>query len=97
MRTGTTRFYKLSGIHQVPISTHGAYVFESITLRGVSSLSSIFCLIKDFFTNATTRARLSMAWIVFASIYLLFFQTLMSEKTGYSGESLNIVWHNIEV
>jgi hypothetical protein len=60
-------------------------VFESIILRVMSSPVSIFCLMRDFFTNTTARGSLSMAWIVFASIYLLSFQVLMSAMTDYSG------------
>ena len=61
-------------------------VFESITLRGGTSVSSIAMLVKDFLTNATNRGKLSMTWIIGASVYALLFQTLVSAMTGYSGE-----------
>ena len=60
-------------------------VFESITLRDATTLTSIFVLIKSFTSNSTTRARVSMLWIISASLYALLFQTLVSAMTGYSG------------
>jgi hypothetical protein len=62
-------------------------VFESLTLRDAISVSSILVLMKNFFMNGTVRAKLSMFWIIIASMYALFFQTLMSAMTGYSGKS----------
>jgi hypothetical protein len=61
--------------------------FESISLRGSTSINSIFLLIKDFLANTTARARFCMGWVIFASLYMLFFQTLLSAMTGYVGTS----------
>jgi putative Ca2+/H+ antiporter (TMEM165/GDT1 family) len=66
----------------VPIST-----FESISLRGSTSVISIFLLIKDFLANTTISAKFCMGWVIFASLYALFFQTLLSALTGYVGTS----------
>ena len=62
-------------------------VFESLALCDTLSCFSIFVLIKDFVAKGTTRAKFSMLWIIIASVYALFFQTLMSAMTGYSGRS----------
>jgi hypothetical protein len=60
--------------------------FDAIASRGSMSTSSIYTLIKHFFCNSTTRARLCMAWVILASTYALLFQTLVSAMTGYAGE-----------
>ena len=62
-------------------------VFESLALCDTLSCFSIFVLIKDFVAKGTTRAKFSMLWIIIASVYALFFQTLMSAMIGYSGKS----------
>jgi hypothetical protein len=59
--------------------------FEAINLRGSTSIISIFALIKDFLANTTTKARFCMGWVILASAYTLFFQTLLSAMTGYVG------------
>ena len=66
-------------------------VFESLALSDTVSVASIFVLMKDFVAKGTARARFSMLWIILASVYALFFQTLMSAMTGYSGKSFPIV------
>lgn len=60
--------------------------FEAIALRGSISTTSIFVLVRENFTNTTTRAKVSIAWIIIASTYVLSFQTLMSAMTGYSSK-----------
>jgi hypothetical protein len=60
--------------------------FDAIASRGSMTTSSIYALVKHFFRNGTTRARLRMAWIIVASTYALFLQTLVSSMTGYVAE-----------
>ena len=68
-------------------------VFKAITIQGGVSIRAIFTLINDFRTNATTGAKLSICWMIIAGIYVLFFQTMSSAMTGYSGESLRRETH----
>lgn len=68
-------------------------VFEAVTIQGGVSIRAIFTLINNFRTNATTGAKLSICWMIIAGIYVLFFQTMSSAMTGYSGESLRRETH----
>ena len=62
-------------------------VFESVALCDILSVFSVFVLMRDFVAKGSTRAKFSMLWIIVASVYALFFPTLMSAMTGYSGMS----------
>ena len=61
-------------------------VFQAITVQGGISISAIYTLIRYFLTNSTPKAKLYMCWMIIAAVYTLFFQTLSSAMTGYSGK-----------
>lgn len=57
--------------------------FEALTFQ-TTSISSVFRLLRDFYTNATIRAKVAVFWIVLASLWVAAFPTFASAMSGYS-------------
>lgn len=73
----------LRSMEQAPVSYR---TFEALAFSG-TSISTFLKLLSDFLTNRGLRARLAMAWIIIATVYVVAFSTLMSAMTGYSANS----------
>lgn len=57
--------------------------FEALTFQTASTLT-IFKLIRDFYSNATARAKIAVFWMILASIWVAAFPTFTSAMSGYS-------------
>lgn len=57
--------------------------FTSLTFE-TATVATIFGLARDFSTNATSRAKLSIFWIILSSIWIAAFPTYTSAMTGYA-------------
>lgn len=57
--------------------------FEALTFN-TASLSTILRLGKNYYTNATVRAKFAIFWIIVASIWVAAFPTFASAMSGYS-------------
>lgn len=71
--------------------SHGT--FSAITLQH-NTISSLLILARDFFKTSGLRAKLVMAWIIFAASFVLFSSTWLSAMTGYTADIVPYVLDN---
>lgn len=69
----------------VSYRTFAALTFEAATL------TTIFRLAQDFWTNTAIRARLAVFWIILSSMWVAAFPTYTSAMTGYAANTGSFV------
>lgn len=62
----------------VPYHTFAAFAFEPGTAAGM------FMLAKNFASNRSIRSRMTVSWVLIATLYIVAFPTLSSAMTGYT-------------